>query len=139
MPAASKCPTPAVLQDLIDKGMSHRTIGEHLGVHKSTARDWLRQHSMRTLSTGSVHYGGADAYARREMIRAMYADGASLYKIHTTVKCRYKTIHAAIADMPAPEAKPIQIVSLPRTGPSAFALWCANPFGQAVNDVAECV
>ena len=133
-----KIPVPprADLKAQCDAGLNTTEIAESHGVSRRTIRIWL------------VDYGlEASTHRRRDIDDAMqikYADirdllalGKTYAEIARALACGYRTI-LKVKHMPAP-ARPIVRPAFvaQRTRPSATAMWFANPFRQAVGNMAE--
>lgn len=133
-----KIPVPprAELQAQCDAGLNTTEIAEIRGVSRRKIRMWLIDYGLEasTLRRREIDDAMQMRYAD---IRDLLALGKTYAEIARELACGYRTI-LKVKHMPAP-ARPIVRPAFvaQRTRPSATAMWFANPFRQAVGNMAE--
>ena len=132
---AHPIPAKEVLQALVSQGMTLRTIAKHFGVGRTTVTSWFDKYEMKTSSGRAARLMRTTDEQRAEM-RRLYAQGVTARDIGMRSGVAVRTVRKIVTQK---LAQKLIRTDAPRTGPSAYALFCANPFGQAVENVAECV
>lgn len=133
-----KIPVPprAELQAQCEAGLNTTEIAEIRGVSRRKIRMWLIDYGLEasTLRRREIDDAMQMRYAD---IRDLLALGKTYAEIARELACGYRTI-LKVKHMPAP-ARPIVRPAFvaQRTRPSATAMWFANPFRQAVGNMAE--
>lgn len=133
-----KIPVPprADLQAQCEAGLNTTEIAEIRGVSRRKIRMWLIDYGLEasTLRRREIDDAMQIRYAD---IRDLLALGKTYAEIARELACGYRTI-LKVKHMPAP-ARPIVRPAFvaQRTRPSATAMWFANPFRQAVGNMAE--
>lgn len=124
-------PDESELRALIEARWSLSELGEKYNTSRQTVRRWLKKLDLKSEGVRGVKRA-TETLKLHESIRAMRATGATTYQINKALGCRYEMIDRVCRDMPVAE-----VVAGQRSKPSAYGYWCANPFGQAVGNVAE--
>ena len=129
-------PRMADLQEQIDAGLNISDMSRSRGVSRRVIANWLDFYGL-VCKWQRATARTPDQIARIANIKAMYAAGDSYYAIARANRCSYSTVHKALNGEPEP-VKPVLVVRpVQRSKPSAEAFFFANPFGQAVGNVAE--
>ena len=133
-------PDKTVIQKLIRRNLSQDQIAVALDASRANLRRWLKHYDLKTNIAATQKRPRATP-EQCAMIFRLRDAGLGHYSIAKRVGVGVRAVNRAIkTEVAEALPEPVRYTGkAPRTSPSAFALWCANPFGQAVENVAECV